>query len=841
MIYKKLLLITLITFILVSLSFAQISQRVGWWNFNDAANVLAPVNGYGFPLQLVGSHQIVDGHSFGDYAAKIDVGSYYGLKHQIAPNGGGIKVNEYSIQIDFKVEALGVWYCFFQTSIENDNDGDCFINTSGYIGVAATGYSAYSLHPNEWYRMIVSVKNGTQYKYYLDGQLLNNAAVQEVDGRFSLDSLLLMFADENGEDNNIIVSEIGLWDRVLSTNEVQTLGGFGHLIPTSAGTQLLLVPYLQTPSTNSIYVSWHDTLANLTNVEFGTTDALGQVTFGTNEIVLGEYRWHTVKLTGLQPNTEYFYKVVSGSGSSNIYSFKTLPDSNYAGKIRFLLYSDTHNNDTTWTVKVIKQSKLKVQQLYGNDIQNNINLIIHSGDLVVSGNTITQWTDQYFAPLSPLSPYLPTMTVAGNHEIEHQNYYKYMKYDDVNGLPAANERFWSLKVANTVFIGLNSNAISTYGTLQKTWLDSFLNTIESDTSVDFVFVMSHHFSITELWGEGITYDGGPGYITNQIYPILKKYSKGVQHSYGHTHGYERGTIETTDADARGDFRIVCGGCSGGSTDRWGAFVNQDFQSVHVTLDHYGYQLIEIDVANKTYESKMYSLGNSDLSRNNEEMDTWYRKSDQSPPSTPVANAPTIENTKITFNTSDYNGDDSLMTVRIQVSVDQNFSSTVIDTMVHWKNIYGVDGAFNPIDLNAGLDLTALEFSISKFESGNQYHYRVKYRDHNTKWSNWSNVLTFNNVVSVEETSLPFEFKLDQNYENPFNPSTTIAYSVPIDGYINLKVYNAIGELVTELINEYQTAGRHQLNFNANTLPSGIYFAELRTNDSVQRIKMILLK
>ena len=308
MIYKKLLLITLITFILVSLSFAQISQRVGWWNFNDAANVLAPVNGYGFPLQLVGSHQIVDGHSFGDYAAKIDVGSYYGLKHQIAPNGGGIKVNEYSIQIDFKVEALGVWYCFFQTSIENDNDGDCFINTSGYIGVAATGYSAYSLHPNEWYRMIVSVKNGTQYKYYLDGQLLNNAAVQEVDGRFSLDSLLLMFADENGEDNNIIVSEIGLWDRVLSTNEVQTLGGFGHLIPTSAGTQLLLVPYLQTPSTNSIYVSWHDTLANLTNVEFGTTDALGQVTFGTNEIVLGEYRWHTVKLTGLQPNTEYFLK-----------------------------------------------------------------------------------------------------------------------------------------------------------------------------------------------------------------------------------------------------------------------------------------------------------------------------------------------------------------------------------------------------------------------------------------------------------------------------------------------------------------------------------------------------
>lgn len=66
--------------------------------------------------------------------------------------------------------------------------------------------------------------------------------------------------------------------------------------------------------------------------------------------------------------------------------------------------------------------------------------------------------------------------------------------------------------------------------------------------------------------------------------------------------------------------------------------------------------------------------------------------------------------------------------------------------------------------------------------------------------------------------------------------------MPADGYTTLKVYNAIGELVSELINENQTAGRHQLNFNANTLPSGIYFAELRTDDdSVQRIKMILLK
>jgi len=69
----------------------------------------------------------------------------------------------------------------------------------------------------------------------------------------------------------------------------------------------------------------------------------------------------------------------------------------------------------------------------------------------------------------------------------------------------------------------------------------------------------------------------------------------------------------------------------------------------------------------------------------------------------------------------------------------------------------------------------------------------------------------------------------------------IKIHLPIDGFVTLKVYSAIGELVTELINENQTAGQHQLNFNANTLPSGIYFAELRANDNVQRIKMMLVK
>ena len=339
-------------------------DRVGWWNFNDTLHITDPVADYGLPLDLVGTHQIVPGPVVNDYAARIGIGSYYKMHHQIAPNGGGSKVNEYTLQFDFKVESIGVWYTFFQTDLSNSSDGDCFISPTGNIGVAATGYSTYAVHPNEWYRMIISVKNGTQYNYYLDGQLLNTGIVQAIDGRFSLDSLLLVFADENAEDADIIVSELAIWDRSLSAVEASDLGGFGHNIGTPPGTQLILVPYLQTPTSSSIYVCWHDTSAAPTSVDYGTTSALGQTTSGTSEIIAGAYRWHYTHLENLLPNTEYFYKCSSGSGSSEIYSFRTLPDDNYTGKLRFLLFSDTHSNDTTWAGIVIRSARKRYSKSY---------------------------------------------------------------------------------------------------------------------------------------------------------------------------------------------------------------------------------------------------------------------------------------------------------------------------------------------------------------------------------------------------------------------------------------------------------------------------------------------
>ncbi len=831
-------LLLLITFGFTT-SIAQFPARKGWWKFDDKSNILKAE--VGTDLTYQGSFSVVEGSKTNDYAVSIGKGSHFKMNHGITPSLG-ILVNEYTISIDFRVSSIGLWYSFFQTSPTNSNDGDCFINTSGNIGVAATGYSAYSVKPNEWYRLVVAVKNGTQYKYYLDGQLLHAGTTQAVDGRFSLDKTLLMFADEDGEDNTIECTELSIWDTALSAADISILSGYGHIITTPTNKFLTLVPYLQNPSPTSVFISWHDTSSTVTKIDFGTTVALGQSTTGTNELVSGDYRWHTVQLTGLQPNQEYFYKAVSGSGSSAIYNFRTQPGANYSGKIRVLLLSDTHNSDTSMAVKVIKEAKKKIQQLYGNDIHNKVNLVLHSGDLVVSGNIISQWTTQYFAPMSHVSPYLPFLTVTGNHEGEHSNYYKYMQLDNISGYPPPNafaEKFWASVIANTMFIGLNTNLSGAANTLQNIWLESKLTEAENDPKIDFVFLIGHHLAISELWGEGMTYDGGPSYIKNQVFPMLKKYSKVIQYSYGHTHGFERGTIESESSILRTDFRMVCGGGGGGAIDRWGAYKNQDFDNIHISLDDFFYQIIEIDVVNKTFESSMYSLGNTSKIRNSELRDKWYIKVNQQAPAKPVTNSPVVSQTQIVFNSSSISSD-SLMTTKIQVAEDNGFTKTAIDTMIHWKNLYKVDASFNPIDKNKGIDLTKLSLKNS-LKGSKTYYYRVKYRDHNLKWSEWSNTTAFNTPTDVASEKIPTSFSLAQNYPNPFNPITKINYSLPKSGIVTIKLYDILGKEVGIIESSFKSPGNYSVSFDASFLASGVYIYKMVSGDFSSCKKLMLIK
>jgi len=86
------------------------------------------------------------------------------------------------------------------------------------------------------------------------------------------------------------------------------------------------------------------------------------------------------------------------------------------------------------------------------------------------------------------------------------------------------------------------------------------------------------------------------------------------------------------------------------------------------------------------------------------------------------------------------------------------------------------------------------------------------------------------TVGVEEENgleIPVEYNISQNYPNPFNPSTTIKYGLPLQSHVKINVYNTLGQLVTRLVDSDITAGYHEVNFNASSLASGVYFYSIQ--------------
>jgi hypothetical protein len=103
----------------------------------------------------------------------------------------------------------------------------------------------------------------------------------------------------------------------------------------------------------------------------------------------------------------------------------------------------------------------------------------------------------------------------------------------------------------------------------------------------------------------------------------------------------------------------------------------------------------------------------------------------------------------------------------------------------------------------------------------------------------NNQATVTNADEVAE--LLFEFALDQNFPNPFNPVTTIRYSIGSTGPVALEVYDLLGRRVVTLVNDVRSAGRYAPSFDARSVASGTYFCRLTSGSFVQVRKMLLLR
>lgn len=97
-----------------------------------------------------------------------------------------------------------------------------------------------------------------------------------------------------------------------------------------------------------------------------------------------------------------------------------------------------------------------------------------------------------------------------------------------------------------------------------------------------------------------------------------------------------------------------------------------------------------------------------------------------------------------------------------------------------------------------------------------------------------------NSLSGDE-QIPKSYKLYQNFPNPFNPTTNIKYSLPKAGFVTIKIYDILGRMIKQLINEYKDMGNYSLTFDGSNFASGIYFYKIETKDFVDTKRMVLVK
>lgn len=163
---------------------------------------------------------------------------------------------------------------------------------------------------------------------------------------------------------------------------------------------------------------------------------------------------------------------------------------------------------------------------------------------------------------------------------------------------------------------------------------------------------------------------------------------------------------------------------------------------------------------------------------------------------------------------DYNGSGN-WTVWSQIATKNGSTSTFIDE--------GVNGSGN---------------------GPNYVQYRLKAQDIGGYQSAYSGLAGiaygfFDKSSSI--TNSIKEYELEQNHPNPFNPSTKIAYTLQQDGLASIKIYDVLGTEVATLVNEVKSAGYHEVDFNANNLPSGMYFYKLEAGKFSSVKKMLLVR
>jgi hypothetical protein len=182
--------------------------------------------------------------------------------------------------------------------------------------------------------------------------------------------------------------------------------------------------------------------------------------------------------------------------------------------------------------------------------------------------------------------------------------------------------------------------------------------------------------------------------------------------------------------------------------------------------------------------------------------------------------------------------------------DDTTTAYVGDSMHLWTAGYDCNGNYI-MDIVVSYDSTSIEFTGSlecdvPTGTGSSFYLNFTGPGQGRVILNGSDtsgvvIISENPASSTTNNSIPSQFKLEQAYPNPFNPSTTIRFLLPKPEYVKLEVYNNIGQKIVTLIDRNMNAGEHAVEFNAESLSSGIYHYRIEAGKFQDVKKMILIK
>lgn len=177
--------------------------------------------------------------------------------------------------------------------------------------------------------------------------------------------------------------------------------------------------------------------------------------------------------------------------------------------------------------------------------------------------------------------------------------------------------------------------------------------------------------------------------------------------------------------------------------------------------------------------------------------------------------------------------DGIVTLNWSTATETNNSGFQVERKTVNTNEWSVAGFVKGNSTTSEVSSYTFSDNVAKFGAA-VYNYRLKQID-------FDGTAKYYNLSQNVEITAPKSFTLEQNFPNPFNPTTSISFSLPTESKVSLEVYDVLGKVVRTLVNENRAAGSYTVTFDASNLSSGVYFYRLTAGENTLLKKMNLMK